>query len=341
MFDCSLSKRILVVGAGFAGATYARELAEAGYEIVVIEKRPHIAGNAYDEVMPDGTRVHRYGPHLFHTSNERVVAWLSRFAAFIPYEHRVTALLPSGSLAPLPVNRSTVNMVFETALQTEAEVAAFLERIAVSCVSPRNAAEYLASRIGATLTELFFRPYTKKMWDLDLEEMDPAVVKRIPVRHDDEDRYFPNARFQILPSDGYTELVRNILDHPSIEVHTGLAFERAMLAEYDFCFTSMPIDEYFDFALGPLPYRSIRFHHRSEESHYVLGSTSVVNFTDAGPFTRQTDWSLLPNHYGGKGAARRLLLRNPAAMRTTATSGTIRSRHTMAATRRCMRATKP
>ena len=288
--------RILVVGAGFAGATYARELAAAGHHVEVIDKRPHIAGNAHDEVLADGTRIHRYGPHLFHTNNTRVVDWLKRFGAFVPYEHRVTALLPSGGLAPLPVNRTTVNLVFGASLRTEQEMAAFLESVSVSCEAPRNAAEYLASKIGTRLTDLFFRPYTKKMWALDLEEMDAAVVKRIPLRHDDEDRYFPGDRFQMLPRNGYTAVIQAILEHPEIGVSTGTPFDKAMLPEFDFCFNSMPIDEYFDFALGPLPYRSIRFHHRAESSEYALGTTPVVNFTDTGRFTRQTDWSRLPAH---------------------------------------------
>ena len=177
-------QRILVVGAGFAGATYARELAEHGYQVDVIDKRPHVAGNAYDETSDGGVRVHRYGPHLFHTSNANVVQWLMRFGAFVPYEHRVSVALASGAFVPLPINRQTINTVFDEKL--------------------RNAAEYLASQIGETLTDLFFRPYTRKMWALDLEDMAAAVVRRIPLRHDDEDRYFPDDQFQMLPRDGYT-----------------------------------------------------------------------------------------------------------------------------------------
>jgi UDP-galactopyranose mutase len=303
--------RILVVGAGFAGATYARELAEAGQHVEVIDKRPHIAGNAYDEVLADGTRIHRYGPHLFHTNNGRVANWLSRFGIFIPYEHRVSALLPSGALAPLPVNLATVNLIFERSLQTEQDMAELLRSLSVPCEAPRNAAEYLAARIGTRLTDLFFRPYTRKMWALELEEMDAAVVKRIPLRYDSEDRYFPGDRFQSLPRDGYTALVQEILRHPNINVSTAAPFDRAMLAGFDFCFTSMPIDEYFEFALGPLPYRSIRFHHRTEKLRYSLGTTSVVNFTDTGRFTRQTDWSRLPAHVARETGRKTVTLEEP------------------------------
>lgn len=295
--DELLKKRVLVVGAGFAGATYARELAEAGFLIDVIDRRGHIGGNAFDETFDNGIRVHRYGPHLFHTNNDGVVEWLTRFGEFALYKHRVTALLPdSRTLVPLPINRQTINRVFGLALQGESEVRAFLASLAVKCEEPRNAAEYLASQIGTELTDLFFRPYTKKMWALDLEDMDASVVKRIPLRYDDEDHYFPADKFQLIPRDGYTTIIRSILDHPGIGVMVSTAFEKAMLADYHFCFNSMPIDEYFDAAYGPLPYRSIRFHHREEPSEGGIGETSVVNYTDASRFTRQTDWSRIPCH---------------------------------------------
>jgi UDP-galactopyranose mutase len=287
---------ILVVGAGFAGATYARELAEAGLAVQLIDRRPHIAGNAFDEVGETGQRIHRYGPHLFHTSNQMVVDWITRFGDFVPYEHRVQARLPTGALVPLPINRQTINAVFDVALQTEAEVQDFLRRQAVPVANPANAAEYLAAHIGRVLTDLFFRPYTRKMWELDLEDMDAAVVKRIPLRTDDEDRYFPTDIFQALPRDGYTALVHAILDHPNIRILLSETFDPSMLAGIAHCFNSMPIDEYFDNAYGPLPYRSIRFHNDERPAEYALGSAATVNYTDNGRFTRQTDWSRLAAH---------------------------------------------
>lgn len=287
---------ILVVGAGFAGSTYARELAERGFRVDVIDRRPHVAGNAYDETSASGVRVHRYGPHLFHTNNADVVRWLTRFGCFVPYEHRVSVALPDGAFVPLPINRQTINTVFDTTLRDAAEVQEFLQRLAVPVETPRNAAEYLASQIGETLMNLFFRPYTKKMWGLELEDMDAAVVRRVPLRLDDEDRYFPGDAFQLLPRDGYTAIVHAALDHPNITVTLRTSFARSMLAQYFHCFNSMPIDEYFDFALGPLPYRSIRFHHREEPFATTFGATSVVNFCDTSIYTRQTDWSRLPAH---------------------------------------------
>jgi len=309
-----MMKGILVVGAGLAGATHARELAEAGYHVEVIDRRPHIAGNAFDAVDERGVRRHEYGPHLFHTNSERVMTWLRRFAEFVPYEHRVSAWVPAiGRCVPLPINRTTVNAVFGQSLESPGDVRAFLGRQAVPNDTPHNAAEFLNARIGTELTDLLFRPYSRKMWGMELEAMAAAVVQRIPIRDDDEDRYFPGDAYQGLPREGYTALVRAILDHPAIRVTTGIAFSRDMLRDCDFCFTSMAIDEYFDGALGPLPYRSIRFHHRREPMDYRLGETMQVNFTDTGPYIRQDDWSRLPGHVVHPGVAKTVTLEEPCA----------------------------
>ncbi len=291
-----MSKSILVVGAGFAGAVYARTLADNGHAVRVIDRRSHIAGNAYDEVTAEGVRLHRYGPHLFHTSNRRVVDWLSRFTVLDEYQHRVEALLDDASCVPLPINRATINAVFGVALADEASVRAFLAGQAEPRAAIRNAADHLVAHIGLRLTDLFFRPYTRKMWRMELEELDAAVVKRIPIRTDDEDRYFPDDLYQAMPRDGYTAAFGRILDHPAISVELDTAFEHAMLDRHAHCFNSMPIDEFFGFDEGALPYRSIRFHHRAKPDAYARGSTPVVNFTDARPFTRETDWSRLPGH---------------------------------------------
>lgn len=288
--------RILVVGAGFAGAVHARELAERGYSVDVVDRRHHVAGNAYDEITSDGTRVHRYGPHLFHTSNSRVMQWLERFGAFRPYAHHVVAEISPGRHVPLPVNRKTINDVFSLHLTTDSEVAQFLLTQSVSCEHPRNAAQYLYSKIGKVLTDLFFRPYTRKMWALDLEDIHESVVRRIPLRLDEDSRYFPADTYQVLPVNGYTGLVASILDHPKISISLCQPFIPHMEKDYLACFNSMPIDEYFEFAYGPLPYRSIRFHHRSETADYSRSTAPVVNFTDDGRYTRETDWSLLPEH---------------------------------------------
>jgi UDP-galactopyranose mutase len=287
---------ILVVGAGFAGAVAARVLAEAGHAVCVIDKRSHVAGNAYDEWNAQGVRIHRYGPHLFHTNNLMVVGWLSRFTGWTPYEHRVTALLPSGETVPLPINRRTLELVFGRRFKSEGHAEAHLKSVAWPISEIGNARDYLLSQIGETLTDLFFAPYTRKMWGYDLAEMAPAVVKRVPIGFGKEDRYFPSDAFQALPKDGYTRLVENILDHPCIGVELDRPFERTVLRDFDHAFLCMPIDEFFENALGPLPYRSIRFHHQDIRRADVRAETATVNRTDNSAVTRSTYWHLLPGH---------------------------------------------
>ncbi len=270
----------------------------------VVERRPHVAGNAYDEVSADGVRVHRYGPHLFHTANRTVLDWIRRFAEWVPYTHRVRGLLPCGTLAPMPINLDTINLVFGTSLDTEDEARRHLRRVALAIEQPANAAEFLAAKIGVELRDLFFRPYTRKMWDMELEALDASVVKRLPLRFDRVDTYFPANETQLMPRDGYTDFVSRVLDHPLIDVHVGTAFDHAMLRDASHCFASMAIDEFYDDAFGPLPYRSIRFHHRSEPHPAVDGpwqdckgpAFSVINFTDTKPYTRETAWHQMPHH---------------------------------------------
>ena len=287
--------RILVVGAGFAGAVHARILAEAGHKLTVIDRRQHIGGNCYDFIDENGVRVHAYGPHLFHTKNQRIVEWLKQWGEFVPYRHKVRALLPSGGLAPLPINLNTVNLVFGTNFKAAQDIEEHLRKVALPISEPQNAAEHLYSKIGTELTDLFFRPYTKKMWAMDLEEMSASVVKRLPLRFDEKDTYFADDEIQMMPRNGYTALFERIFAHPNIAIRLGVAFEKTMLADYEFCFNSMPIDEFFDFQLGELPYRSIRFHHRTERAREAP-EWSVVNFTDSGPFTRETMWDAIPCH---------------------------------------------
>ena len=294
---------ILIVGAGFSGCVYARCLADAGIPVHVIDKRPHVGGNAYDEVAASGVRVHRYGPHLFHSANKRVLEWVHRFGDWTPFTHRVKALLPSGRLAPMPINLDTVNMVFDKSFTNGADVEAFLASVALKIERPQNAAEHLYANIGTELTDLFFRPYTKKMWALDLEDMSAAVVKRVPIRADLRDTYFPDSDVQIMPKNGYTAFFESVLEHPLISVALETPFDHAMLENVEHCFASLPIDEFYKFSEGELPYRSIRFHHRIEAADAATPpwnddtlDHSVVNFTDSGPFTRETAWHLLPGH---------------------------------------------
>lgn len=258
-------KKILVVGAGFSGAVIARELAEAGFQVTVIDKRNHIAGNAYDFENSYGIRVHQYGPHLFHTTNYKVIDWLTRFTEWTPYSHKVKALLDNGKLVTLPVNLETKEIV------------------------------------GAeNIVDIFYKPYTKKMWNIELEQLDPEILKRVPVRDDMNELYFPNDSFQALPLKGFTALFENILDHPCIELHLQTEFKASVEKEFYHVFNSMPIDEYFNYEFGHLPYRSVKFHHYDLPIPNLY-SVATVNFTHNEPFTRVTEWKNLPGHGVNKG----------------------------------------
>lgn len=253
----------MIVGAGLSGAAAARELAEAGYHVSLIDKREHIAGNAFDFTNEQGIRVHRYGPHLFHTSNQAVVDWLTRFTAWVPYKHKVKALLEDGRFVTLPVNRETVSMIGE-----------------------------------ANVASLLYKPYTRKMWGLEMEQLDHEIFKRIAARDDLNEYYFPNDTFQALPESGYTALVERILDHPRIDVRLCYGYVDEMYQQFSHTFNSMPIDEFFNFVNGRLPYRSIKFHTFTIPVPRLY-PVPVVNFTHDGPYTRVTEWSQLPGNPTG------------------------------------------
>jgi UDP-galactopyranose mutase len=295
-----VKSRILVIGAGFAGGVISRELADTGLsDITLIDKRNHIAGNAYDPLdTKTGARYHKYGPHIFHTNSAEIADYLSRFSQWEPYLHRVEAVLPTGRSAPMPINRDTLNMHFGLALANETEVKAFLDEVRTPIENPENARDYLYSVYGAELTELFFGSYTRKMWNLELSEMPKSVVARLPARYSDNPHYF-NDKYQMMPANGYLDLFNNMLDHDNIEVRLNTPFEKGMEADYTHVFNSMPIDEYFDNEFGPLPYRSIKFEHRYGESWEY--DVPTVNFTDTGKYTRKTAWALYPGCGGEVG----------------------------------------
>ena len=303
---------VLVVGAGFAGATIARVLAEAGIGVHLIDKRSHIGGNAFDELNAQGERVHRYGPHLLHgNADSEAVAFLSRFCSWIPYEHRVRALLPDGRTTPLPVNRTTLEDVFAVQLASEFETQVFLDSLRSKDITPLNSDQLFQANVGDQLADLFFRPYTRKMWGVAASELAIGIGARLPVRVNRDERYFTDS-FQALPRDGYTDLFRQMLDHPLISLELGCLFEQAMESHYQHCFLSVPIDQYFDHCYGVLPYRSILFHQRMTSSEEQ--PAPVINFTDSGVYTRSTEWGLLPNSPASIPGQRQVTLEEPCSM---------------------------
>ena len=284
---------IMVVGAGFAGAVMAERLAEdAGLDVLVIDRRSHVGGNAYDGRDAAGILVHRYGPHIFHTNAQEVVDYLSRFTAWRPYEHRVLADV-GGKLVPIPINRTTLNLLYDAGLDDAAAAEAFLQARAEPVDPVRTSEDVVVARVGRELYELFFRGYTRKQWGLDPSQLDRAVTARVPVRTDEDNRYFTDS-FQAMPRDGYTALFERMLDHERITVLTGVDFAEARGAvDYGRLVYTGPIDEYFGHAHGRLPYRSLAFRHETHEVERFQ-PVAVINYPqESVPHTRVTEYKYL------------------------------------------------
>jgi UDP-galactopyranose mutase len=282
---------ILVVGAGYAGSVVARELAEGGRRVRVIDKRPHVAGNAYDELDANGVLVHRYGPHIFHTNAERIWAWLSRFTEWRPYEHRVRGVV-DGREYPFPINRDTVNRLYGLELD-EAGAEAFFERVREPREPVRTSEDVVLNSVGRDLYEKFFLNYTRKQWGLDPSELKAGVAARIPVRTNTDDRYFTDT-FQAMPLHGYTRMFDAILDHPNICVELSVDFaEVRQRGGFAHVVYTGPIDAYFDQCHGPLPYRSLRFEHEHLPDTTRYQSVGTVNYPNDHTYTRITEFKHL------------------------------------------------
>ena len=255
-------KKVLIVGAGLSGSIVARELAEAGFSCLIIDKRNHIAGNIYD-YMEDNIIIHKYGPHIWHTSNKKIHDYMGKFTNWVDYKHKVKALLSDGTYVTLPVNKETIEIIKEE-----------------------------------NIIDVLFRPYTRKMWNKEIEELNPSILKRVPQRDDLNELYFPDDKYQGMPDKGYTELIHNMLNHENITIKLKTSYEEYRNSEKDYIhiFNSMSIDEYFNFSEGTLPYRSIKFHNVKIPSPKILPVT-CVNYTNDTPFTRMTEWKQFPNNY--------------------------------------------
>ena len=284
--------RVLVVGAGFAGATIARLLAENGYKILLIDKRHHIGGNAYDYINSKSERIHKYGPHLFHCNNkDPSLKFLNRFTEWVEYKHKVRAILENGKTTPLPINRTTLEDVFNISLRTEMETINFLSSLRLNKINPKNSDELFLASYGEKISNIFFRPYTEKMWGMNAKELELSIGARLPFRADRNPYYF-NDSFQALPKNGYKEIFKNMINHENISISLNTNFQKSMEKDFDHCFLSIPIDHYFNNCFGKLPYRSIIF--ENKQINYIQDAP-VINFTDKNVYTRSTQWSLFPN----------------------------------------------
>jgi UDP-galactopyranose mutase len=281
----------LIVGAGFAGSVLAERLADgSNKKILICDKRPHIGGNAYDYYNEDGILIHKYGPHIFHTNSSDVFEYLSRFTEWREYQHRVLASV-DGRLVPIPINLDTINKLYGLNL-TSFEVEEFFEKLAEPCEHIKTSEDVVVSRVGRELYEKFFRGYTRKQWGLDPSELDASVTSRVPTRTNRDDRYFTDM-YQAMPRSGYTRMFENMLASPNIKIMLNCDYREI---EREIPFRQMiytgPVDAFFDYRFGKLPYRSLEFKH---ETHDIerFQPAPVVNYPNEQAYTRITEFKYL------------------------------------------------
>jgi UDP-galactopyranose mutase len=280
-----------IIGAGFAGSVLAERLARGlGKSVLLCDRRNHLGGNAYDHSNDSGILVHRYGPHIFHTNSADIFGYLSNFTAWREYEHRVLARV-DGQLLPIPINLTTLNRFYGKSLNQN-EAIGFLESLAEPRASIRTSEDVVLSRVGRRLYEKFFRGYTRKQWGVDPSQLDAQVTARIPVRTNTDDRYFTD-EFQVMPRHGFTRMFENMLDHPNITLELGASFQDIKgKVRYRNLIFSGPIDEFFDFRFGKLPYRSLAFEHKTLAREWFQ-PVAVVNYPNEFDYTRITEFKHL------------------------------------------------
>lgn len=281
----------LIVGAGFAGSVLAERLAtQRGDTVLLIDKRPHIGGNAYDCYDDAGLLIHRYGPHIFHTNCEQIFEYLSQFTKWRRYEHRVLAEVDD-TLVPIPINLDTINTLYGLNLTSE-EMEGWLAKRAEPVDEIMTSEDVVVSRVGRELYEKFFRGYTRKQWGVDPSELDKSVTSRVPTRTNRDDRYFSD-KFQHMPAEGYTRMFERMVEHPNISImlQTDFAEVRNKIPHKRLIFTG-PMDEYFGFRFGALPYRSLRFEHVTLDKEFHQ-PVAVVNYPMQHEYTRVTEYKHL------------------------------------------------
>lgn len=281
----------LIVGAGFAGSVLAERLAsQLGLRVLIVEKRKHIGGNAYDRHDDAGLLIHPYGPHIFHTNSADVFDYLSQFTAWRPYQHRVLASV-DGQLVPMPINLDTVNRLYGLAL-TSFELEAFFESVAEKREEIRTSEDVVVSKVGRDLYNKFFRGYTRKQWGLDPSELDASVTARVPTRTNRDDRYFADT-FQAMPLHGYTRLFERMLAHPNIKVMLNTDYREIQhCIPWRHMIYTGPIDSYFGCKHGKLPYRSLEFRHETL-AQAQFQPVGTVNYPNDYGYTRISEFKHL------------------------------------------------
>ena len=277
----------LIVGAGFAGSVLAERLASSGQRVLIVDRRPHIGGNAYDCYDDAGVLIHPYGPHIFHTNSKDVFEYLSRFTEWRPYQHRVLASV-DGQLLPIPINLDTVNRLYGLNL-TSFQVEEFFASVAEKVEQVRTSEDVVVSKVGRDLYNKFFRGYTRKQWGLDPSELDASVTARVPTRTNRDDRYFADT-YQAMPLHGYTRMFQNMLSSPNIKVMLNTDYrEIADFIPFQHMIYTGPVDAFFDFCYGKLPYRSLEFRHETHDTEQLL-PTGTVNYPNDYAYTRVSEF---------------------------------------------------
>ncbi len=278
----------LIVGAGITGVTAANILAkEQNKRVLIVEKRRHIGGNCYDYYNEYGLLVHKYGPHIFHTNYKEVWEYLSQFTQWMPYQHKVLAYV-DGKLVPIPINLNTINLLFGYSFNSK-EMENWIEVNRNNIESPENAEEMVLSRMGKILYKKFFKNYTKKQWGISAQELEPMVTARIPIRFNKDDRYFTD-RYQGIPQAGYTKMFENMLADKNIDVLLGVDYKKLEeIIKFNRIIYTGPIDYFFDFQFGRLPYRSLRFEMKTLDIEFYQ-EAGVINYPNDYDFTRVTEY---------------------------------------------------
>ncbi len=281
----------LIVGAGFAGSVLAERLANgSGKKVLICDKRPHIAGNAYDFYNDEGILIHKYGPHIFHTNSREVFDYLGRFTEWRDYQHRVLAHV-DGMLVPMPINLDTINKLYGLNL-TSFEVEEFFASKAEKRERLRTSEDVVVSKVGRELYEKFFKNYTKKQWDLDPSELDASVTARVPTRTNRDDRYFTDM-YQAMPKHGFTKMFEKMLDHSNIKILLNCDYrEIAEKIRFREMIYTGPVDSFFDYRYGKLPYRSLDFKHETHDTEQFQ-TAPVVNYPNEQAYTRITEFKYL------------------------------------------------
>lgn len=282
-----MNKKIAIVGAGLSGAVIGRELAVAGHQVQVFDKRDHVAGNCHTKRnQATGVAVHVYGPHIFHTDDSEVWQYVQRFEEFVPYRNRVKST-SLGRVYSLPINLHTINQFFGTTLRPDEARTFIAGRADRSIEHIKTFEEQALAFVGKDLYEAFFKGYTEKQWGISPQNLPASILKRLPVRFDYNDDYFAH-RYQGMPRNGYTSMVQKILDHPAIAIELLADFARSDGRGFDHVFYSGPIDGYFDYELGRLGYRTLDFEQFTYEGDYQ--GCAVMNYGDPEvPYTRITE----------------------------------------------------